>query len=55
MFPNLSKMAREYLAMPASFAGVERLFSVAGRTHSSFRKNAKEEPLEMQLVVYQNA
>jgi hypothetical protein len=54
MFPNLSKMARQYLAMPASSAGVERLFSAAGRLHSSFRKNAKEEALEMQLIVYQN-
>jgi hypothetical protein len=55
MFPNLSKMARQYLAMPASSAGVERLFSAAGRMHSSFRKNTKEDTLEMQLVVYQNA
>ena len=54
VFPNLSKMARQYLAMPASSAGVERLFSAAGRMHSSFRKNTKEDTLEMQLVVYQN-
>ena len=55
MFPNLSKMARQYLAMPASSAGVERLFSAAGRMHSSFRKSTKEESLEIQLIVYQNA
>jgi hypothetical protein len=55
MFPSLSKMARAYLAMLASSAGVERLFTAVGRMHSSFRKNAKEESLEMQLVVYQNA
>ncbi len=55
IFPNLSKMARQYLAMPASSAGVERLSSAAGRMHSSFRKNTKEDTLEMQLVVYQNA
>ena len=55
MFPNLSKMVRQYLAMPASSAGVERLFSAAGRMHSSFRKNTTEDNLEMQLVVYQNA
>ena len=55
MLPNLSKMARQYLAMPASSAGVERLFSAAGRMHSSFRKSTKEESLEVQLTVYQNA
>jgi hypothetical protein len=55
MFPNLSKMARQYLGMPASSAGVERLFSAAGRMHSDFRKSAKEETLEMQLIVYQNS
>ena len=55
MFPNLSKMSRQYLALPASSAGVERLFSAAGRMHSSFRKNSTESSIEMQLVVYQNA
>ena len=54
MFPNLSKMARQYLALPASSAGVERLFSAAGRMNSSFRKSTTEESLEVQLVVYQN-
>ena len=55
MFPNLSKMARQYLAMLASYAGVERLFIAAGRMHPSFRKSTNEESLEIQLIVYQNA
>ena len=55
MFPNLSKMARQYLAMPASSAGVERLFSAAGRMHDSFRKSTKEATLQAQLCVYQNS
>ena len=30
-FPKLAKMAKQYLAAPASTAGVERVFSAAGR------------------------
>ena len=55
MFPNLSRMARQYLALPASSAGVERLFSAAGRMHDAFRKNTKESTLEQQLTVFQNS
>lgn len=55
MFPNLSKMARQYLALPASSAGVERLFSAAGRMHDSFRKSTKEVTLQARLCVYQNS
>ena len=45
-FPNLSRMARQFLAVPASSAGVERLFSMAGRIFSDLRKSTKEETLE---------
>ena len=31
-WPALSKMAKQYLAAPASSAGVERVFSAAGKT-----------------------
>lgn len=55
MFPNLARMARQYLALPASSAGVERLFSAAGRMHDSFRKSTKEVTLQAQLFVYQNS
>ncbi len=51
MFPNLSKMARQFLALPASSVGVERLFSAAGRMHDSFRKSTKEVTLQAQLCV----
>ena len=32
-------MAKQYLACPASSAGVERVFSAAGRMHSDMRKS----------------
>ena len=32
-FPKLAKMAKQYLAAPASTAGVERVFSAAERMH----------------------
>ena len=36
-FPKLAKMAKQYLAAPASTAGVERVFSAAGRMHNDLR------------------
>ena len=49
--PHLAKMARQFLAMPASSAGVERLFTAAGTMHDDFRKSTKEDTLAMQLEV----
>ncbi len=45
MFPKLSKMARKFLALPASSARVERIFSRSGETHGDKRKRMKEETL----------
>ena len=36
--PNVARMARQYLAMPASTAGVERVFSKVGRMHDDQKK-----------------
>ena len=55
MFPNLAKMARQYLALPASSAGVERLFSAAGDMHGSKRKSTHEDTLAHMLNVKVNA
>ena len=53
-FPHLSKMARQFLSAPASFASVERLFSSAGKMHDDLKKNTSEETLESQLKVCLN-
>ena len=37
-FPILSKMARQFLAAPATSAGPERLFRLAGRMHDDMKK-----------------
>jgi hypothetical protein len=52
--PNLSKMARQFLAMPASSAGCERVFNVAGKLHDDFRKSINDETLCMMLEVRHN-
>ena len=54
-FPNLCKMARVFHAIPASSAGVERLFSAAGKMHDDMKKNTKESTLEINLMVHKNA
>ena len=50
-FPHLSKMARQFLAAPASSASVERLFSSAGKMHDDLKKSSSEETLESQLII----
>jgi hypothetical protein len=46
---NLAKMVKQYFAQPASSAGVERVFSAAGKMHDDFRKSAKDVTLEHSL------
>jgi hypothetical protein len=52
--PNLCKMARQFLAMPASSAGCERIFSAAGKLHDDFRKSINDSTLCMMLEVRHN-
>eukprot|EP00873_Tetraselmis_striata_P024225 jgi/Tetstr1/444489/TSEL_032370.t1 len=54
IFPHLSKMARQFHAFPATSAGVEHLFSAAGRMHNDFKKSTSETTLEHALIVYKN-
>ena len=49
-FPYLNKMAREYVACPATLAGVQRLFSAAGLLFSDLAEAMKEGTLRARLM-----
>jgi hypothetical protein len=51
-YPNVARMARGFFALPASAAGVERLFSVVGKKHGDARKSTAEGSLEVSLMVF---
>ena len=53
-FPNLSKMARQFLAAPSSSTSAERLFSAAGKMHDDLKKSISEDTLEDMLTVSKN-
>jgi hypothetical protein len=53
--PNLSRMARQFLAAQATSAAVERLFSKAGLIHSDLRKSTSEEQIAHILMASINA
>ena len=48
-YPNLSKMARQYLGCPATSASAERLFSIAGRVFDDLRQGMNEKVLEERM------
>ena len=48
--PYLNKMARQYLACPATSAWVEHLFSAAGLTFSDLAQAMKEGTLGARLL-----
>ena len=48
-WPRLAKMVEQYFATPASSAGVERVFSAAGKMHTDLKKSAKDTTLEHSL------
>ena len=52
--PVLAKMARQYLGRPASSAGVERMFSKAGKLYDDAKKSQKDEALEVALFASVN-
>ena len=52
--PTLAKMARQYLGSPASSAGVERMFSKAGKLHDDLKASQSHETLEHALIASVN-
>ena len=46
LFPNLSRMARQYPGCPATSASAERVFSLAGRLYNDYAQNLTEQNLE---------
>ena len=48
-WPALAKMVKQYFAAPASSAGVERVFSAAGKMHGDLQKAAKDSTLQHSL------
>ncbi|KAK3273540.1 hypothetical protein CYMTET_18230 [Cymbomonas tetramitiformis] len=48
--PNLFRMARQFLAPPASTAGVERAFTACGQMHSDLKKRITEGTLEHSMM-----
>ena len=52
-WPNLAKMVKQYFAAPASSAGVERLFSAAGKMHDDLKKSSNDS-LEASLFAMKN-
>ena len=49
IYPNLVKMVREVLACPLSSAGVERLFSAAGKLMGDEQHNMVAETMKATL------
>jgi len=54
IYPNLSKLARRVLAIPATSAPSERLFSVAGLTISNSRASLLPENAEAVIFLHDN-
>ena len=50
LWPNLARMVKQFLALPASSAGPERVFSAAGKMHTDLRKSMRDDTLEHSLI-----
>jgi hypothetical protein len=53
--PMLAKFASQYLGCPASSAGVERMFSRAGKMHDDLKASQADTTLEHSLLAAANA
>ncbi|KAK3254941.1 hypothetical protein CYMTET_35861 [Cymbomonas tetramitiformis] len=54
IFPELAKVARQFLAAHANTAGVERAFSACGAMHSDLRKGLSEGTIEHAMMAAMN-
>ena len=52
--PHLARMARQFLGRPATSAGVERMFSLAGKLHDDMKKSQQDDTLEHSLFAAAN-
>ncbi|KAK3251358.1 hypothetical protein CYMTET_39299 [Cymbomonas tetramitiformis] len=52
--PVMSKMARQFLAVPAFTAGVERAFSRVSFMHSDLRKNLSKGTIQHSVMAAMN-
>jgi len=50
-YPALARMAADFLAIPASSAPVERLFSISGHIYTKKRNRTTPETLEIQCLL----
>ena len=48
-YPNLARMAQQYLSCPATSASAERVFSLAGRLYNDMRQNMTDVSLEERM------
>ena len=48
-FPSLSRMARQFLSIPATSASAERVFSLAGRIFGDHTQNQNDCTLEVRM------
>ena len=53
-WPDLHRMWRQYHGSPVTQAGIERAFSLAGRSHGDLAKRTKEETIGARLIVAKN-
>ena len=52
--PRLAKMAQQFLGRPATSAGVERMFSKAGKLHDDMMKRQEDDTLQHSLFASAN-